>query len=433
MSRPPRLALFLGLILALAFAARIGHAAPPPPPPSSPPGAAPLRIAIECQGWGRTKACPAFLLGFVEHDPLFLSSPRSDADVVLYYNVTPIANADHVQLRFVGDLRGAPPVVEIEVDLDTRGDDDTQRGQLQPAFVRGVALYVAALHPDAVAITLEAPAAPVVAPATSPWGFEAQLGGYGSWTHGYQSVNGWGSLGVSRIDARSQLSLSVSSNFGLSHQPPLIIDGAEVSLDTDQYSVGTDVFAERHLDPHWSVAATSSLWHEDPAGQFRLTWQGRGGIEWDHFPADDPRGNRLAVAYLAGWQVDRYNVRNELDERFAQYPIHGLSAGGTIRKDKIGVGLYLSVRGEVLHPARRHTVSASPFIEWTLGAHVDLSLSLSVTERALPGPADLDESSYEQITRAAYAEPLSAYGSFNLRFHWDRTNGQRNDRFSDAH
>lgn len=432
----PRLVLALAAAAA-AIPASFAAAQPTPPLPpapaaATPAAAAPIGVALECQGWGRTKACPAFLLGFIEATPALRSSPRAGADVVLYVNVTEVANADHLHLRFVGEVEGAPPVVEVELDLDTRGDDDAQRAQLLPAFTRGVALFVAARHPDAVAITLEAPAPAAVAPPpTSPWGFEASLGGYGSYTRGYRSMNLWGSLGVSRVTRTRQLALDIGSSWGISRQPPLVIDGEEVSLDTDQYSVSATGLYERHLDPHWSVAATSSVWHEDPEGQMRLAWDGRVGVEWDLFPADDPRGNRLAVAYLAGYRAERYNVENELGERSAHYPVHGVAASGAVRKDKVSFGLYVAVRGELIHPERRYTISASPYVEWQLGDHVDVSFNVSATARALPAPV-LDEASFEQVIRAAYAEPFSAYGSFNLRLHWDRTNGVRNDRFSDT-
>ena len=107
-----------------------------------------------------------------------------------------------------------------------------------------------------------------------------------------------------------------------------------------------------------------------------------------------------------------------------------MAAYRRIGEGRRGFLLESVVSGEVIHPMRRHTVSASPFIELQVGDHVDLNLSLSFTQRELPGPKFLDTSNYEQLSRAAYAEPFSAFGSFNVRFHWDRSNGQRNDRFS---
>ena len=50
------------------------------------------------------------------------------------------------------------------------------------------------------------------------------------------------------------------------------------------------------------------------------------------------------------------------------------------------------------------------------------------TQQAIPGPAELDASDYEEVTRASYAQPLEVWGHFNLRFHWDATNSARNNR-----
>jgi hypothetical protein len=55
------------------------------------------------------------------------------------------------------------------------------------------------------------------------------------------------------------------------------------------------------------------------------------------------RGNRLAVAYFAGYQSERYRLPNVDGERFAHYPIHGAIASGSVRKDKIGVGIAFQI------------------------------------------------------------------------------------------
>src|SRR5689334_12445169 len=106
--------------------------------------AAPVRVSIECEDTGRTKACPAFLTGFLEANQLLLAAPRAEADVLVYVSVHEVALADRVHLRFVSSLPSTPPIVEIDVEIDTRADDDAQRAQLEPAFLRGLALYVAA-------------------------------------------------------------------------------------------------------------------------------------------------------------------------------------------------------------------------------------------------------------------------------------------------
>ena len=41
----------------------------------------------------------------------------------------------------------------------------------------------------------------------------------------------------------------------------------------------------------------------------------------------------------------------------------------------------------------------------------------------------IDPSDFEQLSRLSYADPLQVNGYFNVRIHWDRTNGARNDRF----
>ncbi len=407
-------------------------------PASAAPGA-PLRVTIECESEGRTKACPAFLLGFVDANKVLLSSPRAAAEVIVYASTTEIAQVDRVHLRFVGKLVGAPPVVELDVELDSRGTDDAQRAQLEPAFLRGIALFVAVRHPSAVTVVLTAPDASAVAkPSTTPWGLSLSVGGFVNYTKQFQSYNGFSSLELSRLERTSRLEASVFGNGGLNRQPALLVDDGmgntvPVSLDTDQWSVGASVKAVKLADRCWSYGGTSRVWRDDPKGQFRFGWNAKVGVEWDKYQADDPRGNRLALLYTVGYQAEGYNLRNDIGERFAQYPIHAVIASGAIRKDKIGIGLSLAVTGEVLHPERRHSISAQPFIEWKLGDHIDLGFQFFIAERQLPGPdpAELDPTDFAQSSRLSFAEPFAMNGSLNLSIHWDRTNGARNDRLSD--
>ncbi|MEZ4401233.1 MAG: hypothetical protein R3B06_14500 [Kofleriaceae bacterium] len=389
------------------------------------PRSGPLRIAIECQGYGRTKACPDFLLGFVEANSVLLASPRANADVILYVNAVGIANADRLHLRYVGDVRGAPASIEVDVDVDTRGADDAQRAQLEPAFLRGVALYVAALHPDAVTVALAALAAgPAAAAATSPWGANLQLNAFGSWSGPYRSGNGAARAELTRVLPTSRFKASVGANGGLSRQPPV----GGVSFNTTRWGMSAGAAYDHHLNHCYAVEFASSTWRDDPKGQFRFGWDGNVGLEWDRFPSDDPRGNVLAVAYFIGYRVEGYNFRNVIGERFAQYPLQRLVASGSLRQDKISYDLNLEVNGEVLHPTRRYTLSASPGAEIQLGDHVDLELSFSVTQRQLPEFVIPDDDP-EAIGRAEYAESLSMSGYASVRIHWDATNGVRNNRF----
>lgn len=389
----------------------------------------PLRIAIECESNARTRVCPDFLRGFVARSPRLLYSPRSSARVVLHVAIRGVARDDLVRLRFVGDLPGAPEVIEIDARIDSRASDDEQLAQLEPAFLRGIALYVAALDPAAVTVTLrDLPAAAVATAATSPWGLGMSTYGYGGWSGRYTSLSGHADAVVSRIEPTSAFRAAVSGSFGVVKQPDLRVEGTDVSLDSTSWSVSASAFGERHLADDLAISARTSGWRDDPKGQYRAGWEAEAGLEWDRFASDDPRGNVLALAYLVGYRAEWYNFRNELDERFAHYPTHQFAAAARVRRDRVRYGLGLSVKGEVAHPGRRHSISGSPAIEIQLGAHVDLGFSLELTKRELPEP-DIPADDFEALSRGDYAEAFTASGSISVSLHWDATNGAQNNRF----
>lgn len=397
--------------------------------------AEPVRVLIQCENTGRTKACPAFLLGFVDAYKTMHQAPRATAEVIVYANATQVALQDRIHLRFVGTIAGAPPVVEIDVDLDSRADDDTQRAQLEPAFLRGMALFVATRFPALVKVELGAPdGEAATAKHTHPYDFALELGAWGSWTGEYQNYSGWSNLNISRTETLRRMSAGAWASGGINRQPPLVLDdGTEVSTNASNYNYGAQVEAAWLYNHCYSVGGSTSMWFEDPKGQYDYGWDAKLGVEWDRYRADDPRGNRLAIAYVMAYQVDRYNLRNEIGERFAHYPKHTLIATGALRKDKVALQLSMRAGGELLHPMRRHELRASPSVQIQLGAHVDINLSFSITKRELPGPDadEIDPTDFAQLSRLSYAEPLSMNGSFNVRIHWDRTNGARNDRLTE--
>lgn len=395
-------------------------------------GPSPIRVAIECEDTGRTKACPAFLLGVVDANKVLLPSPRAGADVIVYAAATEVALIDRMHLRFVGAMPGAPGVIEIDVDLDSRATDDAQRAALEPAFLRGIALYVAARYPNAVGVALTVPAAmSETKPKTSPWGLQIGVSANGSYTKNYKQASSEMTL-VGRYVTRKFRALTLEAvSAGVNRQPPLVLDdGTVVKLDSKQWAMRGGLEAVYLLDDCWSIGLGSYTSHEDPKAQYRYNSRTRAAIEWDMFPSDDPRGNHLSVFYHLGWAIDRYNIRNELGETFAQYPLHGIDAVGSVRHDKISFGLTLSSDVQVNHPTRRVLLTASPFVEIQIGSHVDLNLSLSITKRQLPAPAAdaIDPSDFEQLSRLSYAEPFSMNGSIGVTIHWDPTNGARNNR-----
>lgn len=409
-------------LVLLVLLVRLAHAEP----------AAPIRVSIECESYGRTKACSAFLTGFLEANKLLIAAPRAEADVLVYVSVHEVALADRVHLRFVSNLPGTPPVVELGVDLDTRADDDGQRAQLEPAFLRGLALYIAARHPGAVGITITVPdGIEVKAPDTTPYSFGLELSGNGNYTENYQSYSGSASIEATRITARNKAWIDAFASGGINRQPPVIVDDQEISVDSSNWQIGASTGAIGMFDRRFSWQAFTNAVRDDDKGQFRYHWETKTGVSWDRFAPDDPRGNRLAAAYQVAYVVEKYNVPNELRERFAQYPLHEVAATGSVRKDKVKLGLSLLARAEILHPTRRHTLSASPSIEVQIGDHVDFTAGFSIAKRELPGPDldAIDPSDYEQLSRLSYADPLQLNGYFSVRIHWDRTNGARNDRF----
>ncbi len=415
--------LVLGVIVASVLA----------PAPAAADSATPVRVAVQCETAGRTKACPAFLLGIVDANRVLANAPRAAADVVVYANATEVALVDRVQLRFVSTLTGAPRELAISVDLDTRATDDEQRAALTSAFLRGVALFVAARHPDAVTVALTEPHGLATAPKhTTPWGVRLSMMGSGSRTGRFRKLDGGTEASVERISRRFAFKAAIAGGGSVQRQPPLVLeDGSEVSLDAEQWSYGGGTGAAWLLDDTWSFGALTELQREDPNAQFRHRWLTRAGVEWDRYPANDPRGNRLALTYAVGFVTERYNIANEIGERDARYPLHELLVSGSLRRDTVSFQLYLKAGAQMLKPSRRYDLVASPSVEIQIGKRVDLSMSLSLTKRELPGPdlTMIDPSDFQIASRLSYAEPLSLTGSLSLSIHWDPTNGERNDRF----
>jgi hypothetical protein len=53
----------------------------------------PLHVALECQSWGRVDAC-TFVRGHLDDVEVISVVPQAQADVILYLNITSIANDD---------------------------------------------------------------------------------------------------------------------------------------------------------------------------------------------------------------------------------------------------------------------------------------------------------------------------------------------------
>ena len=407
--------------------------AAPPPPALAKPHIAPVRVALICEDSGRTKVCPAFLQGFIDAAKVMRFVPRADADVVIYVAATQVANEDRVHMRFVSHMPDAPNAIELTVPVDSRGTDDEQRAQIEPAFSRGMALFIAARFPRAVSVAFATPGdiSSADTDSGSPWGVAVSANGSGSYTDKYRSASGEVNFTAKYIAKKFRALTLESLSGGVDRQPALTLDdGTRVSLDTQRWAFRFGAEAIYLLDEKWSVGASSYTSFEDPKAQYDYNFNARAALEYDMFPSDDPRGNRLAVFYHLGSRVERYNVRNDIGERFAAYPIHGINAVASVRHDKITLELELESDIQVFKPTRRYALTAKPEISLQLGSHVDFSLTFAITKRELPppDPNDIDPSDYEQLSRLSYAEPLSISGGVGITIHFDPTNGVRNNR-----
>jgi hypothetical protein len=87
---------------------------------------------------------------------------------------------------------------------------------------------------------------------------------------------------------------------------------------------------------------------------------------------------------------------------------------------------------ELPNPLRQYQISGWTYNSLYLGDHVDLNLWVSLVQQAVPGPAEVDQSDFEEITQGAYAEPLEFMGRISIEVHWDRSNGAMYNRFYNA-
>lgn len=393
----------------------------------------PLRVALVCQSSARVNAC-TYVQGSLDAEAIVAVVPRADAQVVLYVDVTERANDDLVLLRVVGDLPGAPSEFEQIAEVDSRASADVQRAALVPSIDRALAPFVTIAVPGAVTVAFAPPDGADEAPEhTSPWGTSAWAGGWGNWSRNFQYLSAWAGARVYRMTDTRDTRVWLAYNRDISREPSLDVGGDVIPLTSDSESTVAGVLSSVHLSEHWSTGAILRGGHDDPGGQFLGTGRLHAGVEYDWFRADDPRGNQLAVAYLIGGQADWYNAKNVLGQEQAFFPTHMVVGGGSVVFDKVELDADLSVQAELLRPLERYAVTGGGRVSLTLGDHVDLDLDLHVTQQAIPGPADIDTSDFEQVTRASYAEPLEVSGSLNFSVHFDNTNSARNDRFDNIY
>lgn len=393
----------------------------------------PLRLALDCQTQQRVDIC-TYIRGSLDAQEVVAVVPLSEAQVVLHLNATSEGTTDFVQLRAVNDLNagvvGAPASFEQDVELDYRRPVDEHRSGLEPVLFRVLAPYLSLAVPGAVSVSITKPnGVETTETKRSPWGFSAWGGGYGNWSDNYRSLNVWTGLSLSRKTNDNAQYVWVNFDRSIELQPSLVINSTEVELTSDSSSVVGALNAGWNLNDHWTVGGSIRGGADDPEGQYLGTGRAHVGVEYNLFPSNDPRGNRLAAAWLVGAQGDAYNQTNTLGEDTAFFPTQMLLGSGSVRVDTVSLTLDLSVKSQIAPFFERYVLGGSVETDLTLGDHVDLQLEFRATQQAIPGPSSIDTSDYEEVTRASYAEPLEMNGWINVRFHWDNTNSARNNRF----
>ncbi len=421
----------LGLLL---LGSLISRAEEPPSEAPNPPARtwSALRVSLDCESFGRVDAC-TYVQGYLDASELFRVVPRGQDQVRLIVGVTTEADDDLVLLRFLSDEPTLPATIQLVSRVNSRAATDDQRATLEGAFNRGAAVYLSTTNPEAVRVTLTVPEdAAKEEEKTTPWGANAWAGGWGSWTGGYRDLSLWGGASLYRMTNTNKLSVWGGGDLSASRSPSLDVEGHTVSLSSDAWTAYGTLLLEQHIDDHWSMGTVLRAGRENPSGQYRGTAKAHAGVSYDWFPADDPRGNRLAVTWVLGGQADAYNTTNQLGEDRVLFPSQLFIVGGSVRTDHAEISVDAGAACQLNHPLRRNILTLNSSVDLTLGDHVDLSLYGSVTRQAIPGPSAIDTSSYEAVTQADYAEPLSLEGNVNLNLHRANTNGARNDRFRSA-
>jgi hypothetical protein len=406
-------------LVAMCLSARAEAAAPP------------LRLFIDCQSGGRTRACPSFLRSYVDELGTLAYTSLADAELVLYVNQTEVALEDQLHLRAVSQGEQGLSAYEITYRLDTRLPVEEQREALRPAFWRVLAPFLAQRDPALVEITLADSAEQVDAQAerSSPWQFAVGGQGWVDWSESNTYLSLSSSISMGYLTVKERMGLSAYGSWDINRQPPLEIDGQTYSLDTDTWDVSGGGYYARNLGPWWSVGVTAGASADDPEGRYALTVGGEAGVSRDFFKADDPRGNELSITYLVGVQCDWYRRVNVLGEEQVCFPTQRLSVYGSIQFDRVELWAYLSAAMQLDRPAARYEVALGPTLSVQVGRNLDLDFGVDLTQQAVPGPAGVDTSNFEEVTRANYANPLELSGQVGFRVHFDRTNGARNGRF----
>ena len=387
-----------------------------------------LGVFVECQSERNIPVCD-YIEGYINKYPVLRQAPLSDAEVTLFVNVTRRGLEEWVHLRTRSNVEELSLSFETTEEINSRLSVDEHREKLLPVFLRALSPHLATHVPTAMHISLIDQPEEEKPQDLSPYSFVIWAGGWGYWTQDYQNGDAYTGTAISRIERRYRYRVSVQAYTNWEKLPPLVVDGTTIPLSVSSHGYELKASFAKDFTDDWSWGGILRGGRQDPESLFDKSFRSHLGIERNFFASDDLRGNRLAITYLIGGQLDYYNQQNVLEQSTAMFPTHTILFNGGVRKDYTEYDLSVKLIGEVLKPSRRYVASLNAGVSFILGPHVDIALGAGITRQAIPGPLNLDVSNYEQVAQANYAEPLSINGDINIRLHWDPTNGIPNNRF----
>ena len=395
-------------------------------------GLEPIRVAVECQSEGTVDVCD-YVRGHIGSTEGLLMVERSHADLMLFSNVTVKGNTEDVLLSVTSLGDWQPAKFELLRSTNARQDADDLQALVSELTLEVLSPYLLQAWPGSLQLTLESENLDVAEEELgSPYSFVLRLGTWSFLTSGYKNIDLWGGLSLSSLEEDRSWSIGVNGSGGWLRQPPLVIDGVEYALDSETAEASLEASVVRDLNPSWSIGGWFGAGMQDPEQRFEQTARLHMGIERNWFPSNHPKNNRFAIAYLLGVQADRYHQINIYGDIESLFPKQMLLASGSVRKGRMEYSFGVDMISELFRPLKQYQLSGWTYGSLYLGDHVDLTLWLDLTQQAIPGPAELDQSNYEEITQGSYAEPLAVSGNISLRFHWDRSNGALYNRFYSA-
>jgi hypothetical protein len=376
-----------------------------------PPPAAwhPIGVHVECQSYGRTRACPDLLPGVIGEEPLLIRSEAGSADVIVWVNTVAVGAVDELHLSFTSERPDMTASSELVVETDRYATDDELRDVLRQAVRRGLAPFVAQRFPGSVKVELLAPTG-VREAGISAWDYAVM--GQGWYTRGYGS------------QSNAALGLRIRYTT-LDELASFTVDGSYTRWDPGAAALAQVTRLLRvNGELRWEHRLAGNLWLGALAGGFLFDNEfgagERGALHATAamrlFPIDDVRGNQLTVVYGIGGTV-RHDRWDGEEPTLEWHPTHGVAAIAEVRVDRVRLLGSFSVYSS-LDELGTKVLDGYQSIDWMVTRRVDVGFSFRESQQYFPGDFGYNGT-----------PPVELSGAFYIRLHWDRDNGVPNASF----